>query len=123
MARASASSALDEPLRRVPVPRACGPHVQALHLADGALRIGAAQRTQRDAADGRARRTGEQQAAARRRVGAGQRGELLGESLEAEVDREPRRVFLEQRAGVRDVGGATPPAGSAAGVKSRARTR
>ena len=62
------------------------------------------QRPQRDAADADPA-AGEQQASARRRVRAGQRGELLRESLEAEVDVEPRGVFLEQRARMRDVGG------------------
>ena len=72
--------------------------VQALHLADSVV----FQRSQRDTADGRI--SGEKQTAARRRVFAGKRGELLVEVLEAQVDREPGRVFLEQLARVRDVG-------------------
>src|SRR5215469_9706616 len=82
-------------------------YVEALHFADecvgGFCRALAAatsrvavERPQSDASERVALIPGEKQASARMRVGAGQRGKLLVETLEAKVDLEPLRVFDEQ---------------------------
>jgi hypothetical protein len=76
-----------------------GPHVQALDLG---YRV-AVQRPQRDAGERVMGRSREQQPAARRRVRTGKLLQLLGESLEAEIDLEPLRVFDKERAGTLDV--------------------
>ena len=77
-------------------------HVEALDLA-GLGKRGRAERTKRDAAERLTRRTGDDEAPARRSVGARQIRELAIETLEASVDLEPLRIFEKERADALDV--------------------
>src|SRR5262249_58627873 len=81
-------------------------HIQALDLAGlrrlHGRRTAAAprcQRTQRDAAEDRVGCRREQQAAVRRRIRAGQRGELALEILETEIDLDRPRILDEEHPG------------------------
>src|SRR5262249_39157148 len=88
--------------QRPPQPPAAGrrAHVEAFQLAGVAV-----EHADGHTADDLAVVDREQQRAVRRQVAGGQRGQLLVEALEAEVDAERLRVLGEQLAGSLDVGG------------------
>ena len=71
-----------------------GLDIEALHLADALAPEGA----DADAAGRPAIDFGKEQAALRRRIGAGQRGHFLVEILEGQIDAEPGRVVAEELA-------------------------
>ena len=71
---------------------------QALHLAHAGL-----ERAQPDAADHLAADPGDQQPARRRRIAAGQLGQLALEALKAQIDLEPLGIGAEQPPHMRDI--------------------
>ena len=103
MARASRNNASTNS-RPSPVPRLRA-HVEAFHFARGTLRRARErQRPHCDAPERRLRRTGKQQAAARRRIRTRKRCEFLRKVLEAQIDLQPCCVLFEQSTRLCEVG-------------------
>src|SRR5437773_3604358 len=88
-----------------------GLHIKALDLADAAIASGrcrtasglCSERAQGDTTEGRSGWPCHQQSPPRRRIGAGQAGELSVETLKTEIDLEPLRVLDKKPASGRDV--------------------
>ena len=94
---------IDDPLgERAAEPAAAEARLdpEPLHLADPGL-----ERAQPDATDRLLAHLGEQQAPRGRRITAGQRGQLLLEPLEAEIDLEPVGVGAKQPPHLLELGG------------------